>query len=163
MEAEWTRRAIRLARKPVAVVSSGDQRQVLVLRLGEERYGIELADLSEVLPALLCTPVPGAPPALAGVINVHGEIRPVMNLKFLFGIPPPAGPRMPTPVVLLRQQGREMGLQVDRVEQVRLIDFADTNAALPTSRYLKGVTSDTVMLLNAESLFTELLKDEFTK
>jgi purine-binding chemotaxis protein CheW len=162
MEAEWNRRAIRLARKPVAA-SSGDQRQVLVLRLGEERYGIELADVSEVLPALLCTPVPGAPPALAGVINFHGEIRPVMNLKFLFGIPPPAGPRMPTPVILLRQQGREIGLQVDRVEQVRQVASGDINVELPTTRYLKGVTPDTLMLLSTEALFTELLKDEFTK
>jgi purine-binding chemotaxis protein CheW len=160
MEAEWQRRAVRLSRRPIAAAPNEDQRKVLVLQLGDEQYGIELADVAEVLPAVRCTPIPGAPPALAGVINIHGEIRPVMDLKLLLGLPHSAG-SLPVPVVVLRKRGRQMGLQVDRVEQVRLIDFGRLPSSQDTTRYLKGVTVDTLMLLNAEALFTELLKEEF--
>lgn len=168
MEAVWRGRAIRLARRPLAADSSEIQSQVLVFRLADERYGIELANVAEVLPATRCTPVPGAPPALAGVINFHGEIRPVMDLKRVLDIPDPAGFGAPSPVILLRKQGREIGLQVDRVEQIRLVGSGelhsgrDADAGI-TTRFLKGLTLDTLMLLSVEALFAELLKDEFSK
>jgi len=162
IEAVWHQRAVRLSRRPVATASSEIQLQVLVLGLGTEHYGLELADVAEVLPALLCTPVPCTPPAIVGVINVHGEIRPVMDLKLLLGIRNNSSvPGLPSPVVLLRRDGRVMGLQVDRVEQIRTLTSGELRSGgEESSRYLKGLTLDTLMLLSTGALFSELLKDE---
>ena len=68
-------------------------------------------------------------------------------------------------VVLLRKEGREMGLQIDSVEQVRWIDAGDlqpTGNGAGGSHFIKGSTTDLVMLLNTEALFTKIYTGETT-
>lgn len=165
-EAVWRLRATRLSRRPVSATGGQDKLQVLVLEIEDERYGIELADVAEVLEPVHCTPVPGAPPTIAGVINVHGEIRPVLDLARLLGIEVVADGSLAR-VVLLRRQGREMGVKVDRVQQTRWIASAELRAAGSghadlSARFLKAVTEDTLMLLSTEALFAELSKEAST-
>ena len=62
--------------------------QVIVLPIGEGRYGIELTDVREVVPDPRLTPVPGAPPAVLGVVNLRGEVVPVLDTAQLLGLPP---------------------------------------------------------------------------
>ena len=127
IEAVWRSRADRLSQRPLAVEAGQDFRPVIVLGIGTERYGIDLADVVEVLPPTHATSVPGAAAVVAGVINVHGEIRPVMDLRRLLAmgaVPSGERPRM----ILLNQAGRQMGLQIDSVEQIRWIGSRDMRA-----------------------------------
>jgi purine-binding chemotaxis protein CheW len=161
MESVWQRRADRLSRRTARARGSGGEVQVMVLGIGDERYGVELADVAEVLAAVRCTPVPGAPTALAGVIGVHGEIRPVIDLRRLLGIARSTDTNTPAPVVLLRKQGRQLGIQADRVEQIRTIAPGDKRRSGdgqigPPARFLKFLADDTLMLLNTDALFAEL-------
>ena len=162
METVWRQRASQLSRRGVAAGTGGADVQVIVLAIGDERYGIELADVAEVLPLVQVTPVPGAPPTFSGVINVHGEIRPVIDLKNVLGVDAAKKGNL-SRVILLRRQEREIGLNVDRVEQIRSISSEDLQSAKSgntdlSARYLKGLTPDGLMLLNTEALFAELLK-----
>ena len=165
-EAVWRLRAARLSRRPAAAAGGLNKQQVLVFQIKNERYGIELADVAEVLAPVHCTPVPGAPPAIAGVINVHGEIRPVLDLARLLGVEVIACGGL-TRAVLLRWKGREMGVKVDRVQQTRWIAAAELRPAGSghtdlSVRFLKAVTEDTLMLLRTEALFAELSKEAST-
>src|SRR4051794_6249082 len=54
--------------------------RVLAFALGAERFALELTDVVELLAFGSCTPVPGGPAQLLGVMNVHGEIRSVLDL-----------------------------------------------------------------------------------
>ena len=166
MESVWRRRAVWLSRRTVSSPAGQDELRVIVLKIGDERYGIELASVAEVLPAVCCTPVPGAPPAVAGVINAYGEIRPVIDLRSLLGVAHGTQSGAPSPVILLRKHGRLLGLKADRVEQVLSIAAGDLRSAgdglagLPT-RYLAALTKDTLMLLNTDALLADLsLGDE---
>ena len=60
----------------------------IVLSLGEDRYGIELTDVREVVPEPFLTPLPGAPPAVLGVVNLRGEVVPVLDTAALLGLAP---------------------------------------------------------------------------
>jgi chemotaxis signal transduction protein len=136
---------------------------VLVVGLGEERYGIELPEVAEVLPPLEVTPVPGAPALISGVIHVHGEIRPVVDLRRLLGIEAVENDELPR-VILLRRQGREMGLKVDSVEKIRGVasgelHLAGDGYADVSGHYIKALTKDSLMLLSTEALFAELGKE----
>jgi chemotaxis signal transduction protein len=162
MEAVWRQRAARLSLRALADSASQDELQVIVVVVGDERYGIELPDVAEVLPPVRLTPVPGAPPIFSGVINVHGEIRPVIDLKRLLGIEAVENGD-PARVILLRWQGRELGLKVDRVEHIRKVACADLQSTDNrdtdlSARYLRGLTRDALMLLSTEALFRELFK-----
>jgi purine-binding chemotaxis protein CheW len=164
MESIWRIRADRLSTRRVPEGSRQDSQPVMILGIGNERYGIDLADVAEVLSPVRVTPVPGAAAVFAGVINVHGEIRPVIDLRRLLGIAP-VGNGDPVRVVLLRKNGREMGLQTDSVEQISLIgtgnlESAGNSNAEPSkytpSKYVKRSTKDLLMLLSTEALFAEL-------
>ena len=83
VEAAWRERAHRLSQRPDFAGAAAKHFPGVVLGIGKERYGIDLPDVAEVLPPVAPTPVPGAPAVFAGVINVHGEIRPVIDLRRL--------------------------------------------------------------------------------
>src|SRR5262245_2857224 len=53
---------------------------LLVFRLGQERFAIPVWDVEEAQPQSKLAPIPFAPPEIAGVIQVRGEVRPVYNL-----------------------------------------------------------------------------------
>jgi purine-binding chemotaxis protein CheW len=157
MEAVWRERADRLRKRPAAAEAGQDFRPVMVLGIGAERYAVELGDVVEVLPPVRATPVPGAAAMFAGVINLHGEIRPVMDLRRLLSMD--AVPRSDRPrVIVLSQGGRQMGLQIDSVEQIRWVGSRDLESDENSgrSRYMKGSTKDLLLLINTEALFAEL-------
>jgi purine-binding chemotaxis protein CheW len=164
MEAVWRARAKRLSQRPGAAAAGQNALPVIVLTLGKERYGVELSDVIEVMPPVRATPVPGAPAVFAGVINVHGEIRPVIDLRRLLGIETAPNSDLAR-VILLRKDSREMGLQIDSVEQIRWLDSGELQSAGQddaarfqpiTSQYVKGSTKDLLMLLSTEALFAAL-------
>src|ERR1700733_15111977 len=161
-EAVRRERSLRLAERPVSGVAVQNAMPVIVLGIGKERYGIDLPDVAEVLPPVRVTPVPGAAEVCAGVVNVHGEIRPVIDLRRFLGIE--MGKETPEKdglqrVILLRKDGRETGLRVDSVEQIRWIAAEELLAAgspsIPSPR-IKGSTKDMLTLLSTEALFAEL-------
>jgi purine-binding chemotaxis protein CheW len=160
MNAVWRQRALRLSVRPFPAAVSQSTLVVLVALLGDERYGVELVDVAEVLPALPITPVPGAKPVFAGVIQVHGEIRPVLDLRKLVGLGPGVTGGSAR-VILLRRRGREMGLKVDLAEGIRLVATEQVQLieAGSRSRYIAGITTDSLMLIAAEALFEELRKE----
>jgi chemotaxis signal transduction protein len=166
MEAVWRQRASRLARLP-ELADGQNVWPVIVLGIGKERYGIDLADVAEVLPPVRATPVPGAAAVFSGVVNVHGEIRPVIDLRRYLGMeigPQTIGNRDSGRLILLRQEGQEMGLQTDSVEQIRWIGPADLQSkeGATVSTHIKGSTKDLLMLLSTETLFAELLRGSTT-
>jgi len=162
MEKVWRERAQRLSRRSNPSGAGQSALPMVVVGIGKERYGIAIADVAEVFPPLCPTPVPGAPAAFSGVINVHGEIRPVLDLRRLLGIAAGtetmrsgAGRR----VILLRKDGREMALEIDSVEQIRWIGVAELEAAErreASSSPITGSTTDLLMLLSTAALFAEL-------
>jgi purine-binding chemotaxis protein CheW len=157
IEAVWRERAGRLRKRPVAAQAGQDFQPVMVLGIGAERYGIDLSDVQEVLPPVRATPVPGAAAMFAGVINVHGEIRPVMDLRSLLS--PDAVPNSDRPrVIVLCKEGRRMGLQIDSVEEIRWIGSRDLESDENSgrSRYIKASTKDLLMLIHTGALFAEL-------
>jgi len=167
METIWLERARRLSQRVVLDESGEKSFPVLALGVEDERYGIDLCDVAEVLPPIQATPVPGASPVFSGVINVHGEIRPVLNLRRLLGMEGVLRHSDPTRMIvprtiLLRKEGREMGLQIDSVEQIRWIGPGNLqpagNGGPALAPHFKGLTQDLLMLLSTNALFAELEK-----
>jgi len=164
VEAVWRERAKRLSERPVTAAAGHNAVPVLILAISQERYAIDLPDVIEVLAPVRPTPVPGIAEVFAGVINVHGEIRPVLDLRRLLGMPAQdmetAGSGPLARVILLRQYGRELGLQIDSVEQIRWIRPAELeragNGSAGSSPFIKGSTQDLLMLLSTDALFAEL-------
>ena len=60
---------------------------LLVFTLDDRRYGLSLPSVERVARIVDITPLPQAPDIVLGVINVHGRIVPVVNVRRRFGLP----------------------------------------------------------------------------
>jgi purine-binding chemotaxis protein CheW len=86
-------------------------------------YGIAVADVQEVVGYRAPTRVFHAPPALAGITSLRGEVLPVIDLSLLLHVDGEARPDAPEPrVVVVRERGgarRRVGLKVDALLGLR--------------------------------------------
>jgi purine-binding chemotaxis protein CheW len=89
--------------------------------LGLERYGVDVAHVSEVAELGTITPVPGAGRHMVGVRHLRGEILPVAHLHDLLGAS--AGSRRQ--IVVVRDGDRCAGLAVDRAYAIEDLPEAD--------------------------------------
>lgn len=160
VQAIYRKRAERLARGVGQSRATNAGLPVLVFWLGRERYAIEVPELAEALPFERCRPAPGSPPWVCGVMNVRGEIRAVMDLGRLV-TPSAAGAGAAGSgfVLMLRRPGREIGLKVDRIEELREIRPEDLGHASP-GRYVKATAADGLMLLDLEAVEAEVFSKE---
>ena len=62
--------------------------KVLVFHIGPDRYGLALAGVARVLPVVALKHLPLAPPFVAGLMDLHGEPVPVIDLSRLAGLVP---------------------------------------------------------------------------
>jgi len=60
--------------------------QALLLPVGEDWYALELDAVREVVPRPVVTPVPRAPAGVLGVLNLRGEVVPVLDTARLLGV-----------------------------------------------------------------------------
>lgn len=60
--------------------------KVLVFTIGPDRYGLPLVSITRVLPAAALKQVPLAPDFVAGLLDLHGEPVPVIDLSRLAGL-----------------------------------------------------------------------------
>lgn len=152
----YRQRAAQMAKRHTATAASVRTITVLVFSLGTETYGLPIADLAEVLPPTRCTPVPRAVAEIEGVINLRGELRSVINLHRLLALPPTADV-LAGSILMLRNEGGDVGLRVGKVEKVQTIredEMASPEAgsADGTSSYFQGLSPDKVIVLNSAAL-----------
>jgi purine-binding chemotaxis protein CheW len=116
--------------------------QIVVFKLGDEDYGIEIGQVREIIRKREITPMPRQPPYVEGVINVRGTIIPVVNLKKRFGLHLDAS-KHPHTIIVESGDGL-IGMLVDAVSEVIRVP-ADQIHPTPSvttgvdSEYLRGI------------------------
>ena len=65
-------------------VSTMDSKQYIVVELGNEQYGIDIQYIDNIVRMQRITRVPKAQNFFKGVINLRGEVIPVMSLRLKF-------------------------------------------------------------------------------
>jgi purine-binding chemotaxis protein CheW len=93
--------------------------QFLVFRLGDEEFGLPIESVDEVARAPeQITRVPKTPKFLEGVINLRGEVLPVVDQRKRFDLPAFTGERQRQRLVVVRTERHRAGLIVDSVSEV---------------------------------------------
>lgn len=94
---------------------------VLIAHLGDRRIGLPASVVRHVVRAASITPLPAAPAIVEGVLNVHGSLLPVLDLRCRFGMPPE--PLHTDQHFIIAEAGpRRVVLRVDRALDVARID-----------------------------------------
>jgi purine-binding chemotaxis protein CheW len=92
-------------------------------RVGSTDYALAAADVLHLDTFDAATPVPGAPPYVAGLVQTRGKLVPVVDLRARFGLAP-AERTIDSRVVVVRVGTRVAGLLVDSAREVMQIDEA---------------------------------------
>ncbi|MCX4327407.1 MAG: chemotaxis protein CheW [Lachnospiraceae bacterium] len=124
---------------------AGEGKQYIVVRLGTEQYGIDIKYVDNIVRNQRITRVPKAQHYFKGVINLRGEIIPVMSLRLKFGLKPDEYTNATRIIIIKLEQQSAIGIIVDEVKEVvtltgNSIDKANTSdPSDPLIQYLSGV------------------------
>jgi purine-binding chemotaxis protein CheW len=121
--------------------ASGEARQFVVFRLGDDEFGLPIEAVSEVarVPDQI-TRLPKAPKFLEGVVNLRGEVLPVVDQRRRFDLPV-APQQAARRLVVVRTERHRAGLIVDSVSEVLRCFAADIESA-------PNLTNESVRLVN---------------
>jgi purine-binding chemotaxis protein CheW len=119
------------------------QEHLVTFFLAREEYGIDVRLVQEIIRVAEITPVPRAPAAIKGVINLRGRIIPVIDLKRRLGLGEVETSRVAR-VVVVRLKDRLVGLLVDGASQVlkvplSIIEPAPEEVVEIDANYIRGV------------------------
>ncbi len=152
-------RARALAAEPANPDAAGERMEVVEFLLAHEKYAVETRHVREVLPLENLTPLPGTPAFVSGIANVRGEIFSVIDVGKLFELPERGLPDRHK-IIVLRSESMCFGILADAIAGVRQIPLAEIQPSLPTltgirEDYLKGVTPERTVILDAEKLLAD--------
>lgn len=139
-----------------------NKKQFLTFRIGHEHYGLELSQTREIIEYGGITEVPLMPSFLRGVINLRGEVVPVIDLAVRLGRKPIQIQRR-TCIIVVEMQSNEqnhvLGLLADAVSEVieieeENIEDAPSFGANIRADFIQGIAKqgdEFVVLLDANS------------
>lgn len=133
--------------------------QFLTFRLQEEEYGIEILRVQEIKGFSRVTPIPNTPRFVRGVLNLRGEVVPILDLRTRFNMPETEYNQF-TVIIVVNVASKIVGLVVDAVSDVlnvgsrEIEPVPDLGSAIDVS-YLTGMAKAgerLITLLNIDKL-----------
>jgi purine-binding chemotaxis protein CheW len=90
---------------------------LVVFQVGDQFYGAPVEMVAEIMPLVAVSPIPQMPHDWLGVANIRGRVTPVVDMHVRLGMPAEP-PRLSSPLIILREDRRQVAILVDRIEQV---------------------------------------------
>jgi len=151
-------RACVLAREPEKA-EAADVLEFVEFFLAHEKYAVESRFVREVCPLQSLTKLPCTPAFVLGIVSVRGEILSVVDIKKFFDLPE-KGLTDLNKVIVLKSENMQFGILADVIVGVRWISVVNVQPSLPAltgtrERYLMGVSSERVVLLDAAKLLAD--------
>lgn len=138
--------------------------KLLTFTLEEKLYALPLEGVERAVRMVEVTPLPKAPEAVSGVINVQGSIIPVVDLRKRFGLPP-VEPGPNNQLVISRTPKRRVAIAVDTtvgVEDCPAEAITPSSDISPGVGYIEGVAKlpGGLTLINDLELLLSLSEEE---
>jgi purine-binding chemotaxis protein CheW len=136
--------------------------QLVVFRLDNEEYGINIMQVQEISPYQKLTKVPNSPAFVDGIVNLRGDVIPVVSLKKKFNLIESQVTEL-TRLIVINNGNRRTGFVVDDASEVITISDKDVEEAPPMivgadRKYIQGVgkvDKRILIILDLHKLLTE--------
>ena len=114
--------------------------QLVAFILGEQRYALPLATVQRVTRMVEVTPLPKAPDVVLGVIDLQGDIIPVMSMRKRFGMVEPET-SLNDQLIVADAGTRRVALVVNSVAGVveQTGEVTESEKILPSAQYVEGM------------------------
>jgi purine-binding chemotaxis protein CheW len=150
-------------------MAATDSKQYIVTYLNQDQYGIEIKFIENIIVMQSITRVPKSQSYFQGVINLRGEIVPVMSLRSKLGIEDAANTSK-TRIIIVRpeSQAAPVGLIVDEVKEVITLNNSEIENMIydekdGKSNYSLGIGKYGADLINLLSIPSIVLEKEAVK
>ena len=117
-------------------VAGNETIQYIVIQMGNEQYGIDIKYIDNIVRVQRATRVPKVAPYIRGVINLRGEVIPIMNLRKKMDLPEVEDTKNTRIIIVKLEQLGVIGLIVDEIKE----------EAYRTIKYLNSIGARTIML-----------------
>ncbi len=151
-------------------LTSSNKLELLLFRLGDdpqldrsELFGINVFKVREIIPMPTITAVAGSPPNMMGVVDLRGQILPVINLSAVAGCTPQSGLN----ILLITEYARTtQAFAVESVEDIVRLDWRQvlsaegnaSNGMVTSIARLDGDNSDRLaQVLDVETILREVM------
>lgn len=142
---------------------NADGIEILFFNIGESIYGIEIKYVKEIISVEQITIVPKIPDYIKGVINIRGKVVPIISVRNRFGIEEIPYDDRTCIIVLEFEDGEQVGIIVDRVQEVLIAKPNDISKApdsknVNANRYIKSIIEiegDIKLLLDCDKLIAD--------
>ena len=109
-------RAASLAQEP-AEEDASDRLSMLLFRIGEESYSVDVADVREIQQIVAFSEMPSADSGVVGMVNLRGNVVPAVDMRLLVGLEP-VEYTLETPMIITEVRNETLALLVDEVQDV---------------------------------------------
>jgi len=92
--------------------------QYIKIEIGDEYFGLDISIIDNIVRMQRITRVPNAAPYIKGVINLRGEIVPIMNLRMKMGLDEIEYTKVTRIIIIKTETYGKIGLIVDAVKEV---------------------------------------------
>jgi purine-binding chemotaxis protein CheW len=141
--------------------SEQELNQLISFRVGDEEYGLDILRVKEVIRLRGITRLPRAPSFVKGIINLRGDVIPIIDLRDKFGLEHRDYTEM-TRVIVVDLEGKLVGMVVDSASQVVRIPSDQIDPPPPivgglSAEFVKGVGKHgdrLVILLDIDRILT---------
>ena len=139
------------------------QKQFIVVKIGSEQYGIDISYVDNIVRMQKITRVPKAQSYFKGIINLRGEIVPVMSIRTKMDLEPDVYTDVTRIIILKLEEHGVLGLIVDEVKEVVTlgpdeIDKVAYDAKNSKSNFINGVGKhgeELISLFDTNSIIDE--------
>ena len=141
-----------------------DTEQYVVFKVGDQEFGADILKVSIIEKIINIARVPNAPSYIKGVINLRGDIIPILSLRLKFGLPEIEADD-DSRIIIFKFNEMTLGVIVDSVAEVVNLKENDIESVTTITNdrnydYITGigkVEGRLVTLLNIEKLIAELI------
>ena len=137
--------------------------QYIVVKIGNEQYGINIKYIDNIVRSQTITRVPKSQIYYKGVINLRGEVIPVMSIRLKLGLEEDVFTDK-TRIIIVKVENATIGVIVDQVKEVVTLEVQDTEKLNRTSmddaanKYISGIgksKGELISLLDIVTLIEE--------
>lgn len=139
--------------------------RVCLFTMGDDLFAVPVELLTEIIISQKIFPVPTTPPHVLGVINLRGNIVPIVDIRTALSLPRQSSPGQ---IAIIKHDSMTIGIVVDNVSEVVSVPVssvlaipadAGTQAGKSRSRFLKSIIQreeGVAALLDVERIVGEI-------
>lgn len=149
----------------ILLESGTNELEIIEFEMGNNRYGINVIKVREIIEPISVTQIPHAHPSIEGIVQLRGDVMPVINMQSVLGLRPVADPSQEKFIVAAFNK-QQVVFRVDNVTQIHRISWNQIEK--PTGVYAGDATQvigiikreeEMLLLLDFEKIVLDISPD----